>query len=153
MREKHQVHLASFCCFKTLKTWRKKVLRETLEMGWALSKHDADTYRFIILLEEFAGNILERMKLFVTILENVYNNSSSNLIIYWCKCVLILILTKAPSSFPGLSPEANMYVLPIVLIFSIPLNFGFKSNLSKSQMISFSSRRHSRPCLLTSVSS
>lgn len=38
------------------------------------------------------------------------------------------LLTVAPSSLPGRKPEATMYVLPIVLIFSIPLNFGFNSN-------------------------
>lgn len=30
------------------------------------------------------------------------------------------------SSFPGQSPEAIMYVLPIVLIFSMQLNFGLR---------------------------
>lgn len=39
-----------------------------------------------------------------------------------------LLLTVAPSSLPGLRPEAHIYVLAMVLIFSIPLNFGFKSN-------------------------
>lgn len=62
-------------------------------------------------------------------------------------------LTIAPSSFPGLNPDAIMYVLPIVLIFSMPLNLGFSSSLSKSQIISFSNRKHSRPCLFTSDSS
>lgn len=38
------------------------------------------------------------------------------------------IHTVAPSSLPGLKPEAHMYVLAMVLIFSIPLYFGFKSS-------------------------
>lgn len=37
-------------------------------------------------------------------------------------------LTVAPSSLPGLSPDAHIYVLAMVLIFSIPLNFGLRSN-------------------------
>lgn len=41
---------------------------------------------------------------------------------------LYKLLTVAPSSLPGRRPDATMYVLPIVLIFSIPLNFGFSSN-------------------------
>lgn len=35
-------------------------------------------------------------------------------------------LTIAPSSLPGRKPDAVMYVLPIVLIFSMPLNFGLR---------------------------
>lgn len=38
------------------------------------------------------------------------------------------LLTVAPSSLPGRRPDATIYVLPIVFIFSIPLNFGFNSN-------------------------
>lgn len=36
--------------------------------------------------------------------------------------------TVAPSSLPGLKPDAVIYVLPMVLIFSMPLNFGFSSS-------------------------
>lgn len=125
-----------------------------------------DTYRFIILLNELtmrdgregkerkhAENIIckkffmRRKRTNISIiqscaLENLKFDFRSN-----------SKLTKAESSLPGLRPEASMYVLPMVLIFSIPLNLGFNNNLSKSQMISLSSRRHSKPCLLTSVSS
>lgn len=45
------------------------------------------------------------------------------------------LLTVAPSSLPGRSPDATMYVLPIVLIFSIPLNFGFNSNYARNEKV------------------
>lgn len=43
--------------------------------------------------------------------------------------------TVAPSSLPGRRPDAVMYVEPMVLIFSMPLNLGFSSSCNFAENI------------------
>ena len=43
--------------------------------------------------------------------------------------------TDLSPSFPGWSPAATMYVLPMVLIFSKTLNFGLDSNCNENREV------------------